>query len=95
MKYSPEVSGPAVFGRSEEVWDASVFGGIFNRESTAKFVSAISEDTHDPDAFLTRCNIIQLDSKKPSKDGDVYVFMDLAYYGQHRIHCQHFTEATL
>jgi translation elongation factor P/translation initiation factor 5A len=71
------------------------FGGIFNHESTARFVSSINDDTHDPDSYLDRCNIIQLDTRKLSKDGDIYVFLDLAYYRKIRIHCQHLSETML
>ena len=68
------------------------FGGIFNHESTAKFVASVNDDAHDPDCYLTRCNVIQIDTKKPSKDGDIFVFVDLDHYGQIRIHCQNLSE---
>ena len=72
------------------------FGGIFNDQSVAAFVAAINADPKDDDdAYHARCNIVQLDAKKPSKGGDVYVFLDLDHCGQIRIHCQHVSETAV
>ncbi len=69
------------------------FGGILNNDSVAKYVANVTADAaDDPDAYLARCDDIQLDAKKPSKDGDIYVFLELDHFGPLRIHCQHLSE---
>ena len=68
-------------------------GGIFNDESVAKYVASVTVDAaDDPDAYLARCDVIHLDTKKPSNDGDIYVFLELDHFGPIRIHCQHISE---
>lgn len=69
------------------------FGGVYNHDSVQRFVGAINDDQHDPNSYLTRCNTIHLDTMKVSRDGDMYVFIDLSYYGAIRIHCQHVSES--
>ncbi|MEM6473971.1 MAG: hypothetical protein AAF802_30750 [Planctomycetota bacterium] len=68
------------------------FGGLFNDDAASQFITSINAEPVDDDSYLARCNTLQLDAKKPSKDGDIYVFVDLEYFGQIRIHCQHLSE---
>ena len=70
------------------------FGGLFNDDATSRFVDSINAEPVNDDSYLARCNTIQFDAKKPSKDGDIYVFVDLEYFGQLRIHCKHLTESS-
>ncbi|WDQ16157.1 hypothetical protein [Rhodopirellula sp. P2] len=68
------------------------FGGLFNDDATSRFVAAINAEPVDDDSYLARCNTIQIDAKKPSNDGNIYVFVDLEYFGQIRVHCKHLSE---
>ncbi|TWU13923.1 hypothetical protein CA54_27650 [Symmachiella macrocystis] len=68
------------------------FGGVFNDHSVSRFIASINNDAIGEDAYLARCDTIQIDTKVPSKDGDIFVFVGLDYFGEIQIHCQHLTE---
>jgi hypothetical protein len=68
------------------------FGGLFNDGATARYVAAINAEPVDENAYLSRCNTIQIDANRPSRDGSIYVLVDLEYFGQLHVHCQHLSE---
>lgn len=71
------------------------FEGVFNLESVIKFLETVRNDFHQPDVYMARCGTLHLDDKTPSKENDVYVFLELSPHGHIRIHCQHAEETLL
>jgi hypothetical protein len=67
---------------------------IFNNESIANYIATVNADARgDPDAYVARCDVIELDTEKMSKEGDVYVNVELDHIGPIQIHCQHLSES--
>ncbi len=67
------------------------FSGIYNVEKLMKFHEAINSDEAQPGWNGTRINAFHYDTKKISKDGDLYLFFDADYADPITIHCRQFS----
>lgn len=64
------------------------FGGIFDSETVHKYFERIQiQGGDEPDSYLARFDALHYDSKKASKPGDLYFFLQLDHYGALKIHC--------
>jgi hypothetical protein len=70
-------------------------GGIFNFDSVTRYVGVIRQDSIDADSYKARCDTFQMDEKRPSKENDMHVFLELSPYGSIRIHCRHVSETRI
>ena len=66
-------------------------GGIFNFDSAAKYFRGVAAETSEVDGGPT-IYALHYDEKKTSKEGDVYVFLDICVAGHFRVHCKNVTE---
>ncbi len=64
------------------------FSGVYNALSTSKFFNNLKEDNVESNWNGSRINSLDYDSKKTSKDLDVYIFMDIDGVDSIRIHCK-------
>ena len=65
-----------------------VFSGVFNQDKVSRLFKELKMDYLEPDWNGSRVNLLTYDSKKVSKDLDLYLFVDIDGFEQIRIHCK-------
>lgn len=65
-----------------------LFSGVFNQDKVSRLFEELKMDCLEPDWNGSRVNSLTYDSKKVSKDIDLYVFVDINGFEQIRIHCK-------
>lgn len=60
---------------------------LFNFGKVSRYFDRVKAESDD-EQISSRCNCFQFDSKKNSKAGDLYLFLDLEAFAQIRIHCK-------
>ena len=65
-----------------------IFSGVFNHDKVSRLFKKLKINYSEPDWNGSRVNSLTYDSKKVSKDLDLYLFVDIDGFEQIRIHCK-------